>query len=224
VGFFIRFPKQPFGKIHSFFLYLTNRLVKCETAIMPKQKTDTDTIVKAALEIFLEKGYHNTSMSDIANETGLLKGSLYHHFNSKADLMKNVISFLHDFYKSEIFSISDDKTLNTDQKVRALIQASEEVFFNRRGGNFMTNIALETLNVVPEFTDMIRAFFRDWIKCIKDVYAEVMTTKTAESLAHQTFSEIEGAVIMTEIFDDKSYLRRAHKRIYNRFRSLAVPG
>ncbi len=184
---------------------------------MPKQKTDTESIVKSALHIFLEKGYHNTSMSDIANETGLLKGSLYHHFNSKEDLMKAVIASLHEYYKREVFSISDDGDLTTDQKVQALIQASEEVFFNRRGGNFMTNIALETLNVVPEFTVMIRNFFKDWISCVNDVYAEKMPVKGAEHMAHQTISEIEGAVFMMELFDDKSYLRRAHKRIYQRF-------
>jgi len=188
---------------------------------MPKQKTDTGTIVKVALEIFLEKGYHNTSMSDIANETGLLKGSLYHHFKSKEDLMKAVISNLHEYYNREIFSIYDDNHLNTDQKIRALIKASEEIFFNRRGGNFMSNIALETLNVIPDFTTMIRAFFKDWIDCVKNVYAEVMDKKLAEQLAHQTVSEIEGAVLMMELFDDKSYLRRAHKRIYTRFQSMS---
>jgi len=111
--------------------------------------------------------------------------------------------------------------MNTDQKIQALIQASEEIFFNRRGGNFMTNIALETLNVVPEFTSMFRAFFRDWINCVKSVYTEVCPKEDAEQLAHQTISEIEGAVVMMELFNDKNYLRRAHKRIYNRFKTLA---
>ncbi|MBX2845053.1 MAG: TetR/AcrR family transcriptional regulator [Saprospiraceae bacterium] len=188
---------------------------------MPKQKTDPQEIVKSALNIFLEKGYHNTSMADIANETGLLKGSLYHHFKGKEDLMKAVISSIHEWYKREIFTIKDEKTFSTDQKIQALIKASEEIFFNRRGGNFMTNIALETLNVVPEFTAMFRAFFRDWIHCVKTVYAEVFPEDEAEQLAHQSISEIEGAVVMMELFNDKNYLRRAHKRIYNRFKSLS---
>jgi len=119
---------------------------------MPKQKTDPQEIIKIALEIFLEKGYHKTSMADIANETGLLKGSLYHHFNSKEDLMKAIIKSIHEWYRREIFSIQTDSSLSTEEKVRSLIAQSEEIFFTRRGGNFMTNIALETLNVVPDFT------------------------------------------------------------------------
>lgn len=185
---------------------------------MPKQKTDPQEIIKTALQIFLEKGYHKTSMADIANETGLLKGSLYHHFNSKQELMKAIIKSIHDWYRREIFSISDDGSLSTDDKVKALIKQSEEVFFNRRGGNFMTNIALETLNVVPEFTTLIRSFFKDWVNCIENVYAEQMPKKTAAQLARQTISDIEGAVMMMEIFDDKNYLRRTHKRIYEMYK------
>lgn len=186
---------------------------------MPKQKTDPQDIIKTALNIFLEQGYHKTSMADIANETGLLKGSLYHHFNSKQDLMKAIIKSVHDWYRREIFSISDDQKLTTDEKVKALIHASEEIFFTRRGGNFMTNIALETLNVVPEFTTLIRSFFKDWVNCVENVFAEKMPRKTAVQLARQVISEIEGAVMMMEIFDDKNYLRRTHKRVYNLYKT-----
>lgn len=189
---------------------------------MPKQKTDPQKIIKTALEIFLEKGYHKTSMADIAGETGLLKGSLYHHFNSKQDLMKAIIRSVHDWYTREVFSIQYEENLSTDSKVKALINQSEEMFFNRRGGNFMTNIALETLSVVPEFTAMIRSFFNDWLQCIENVYAEAMPRQTAEKLAKQTLSDIEGAVMLMEIYDDKSYLRRAHKRVFDTYKENTI--
>lgn len=189
---------------------------------MPKQKTDPQEIIKIALEIFLEKGFHKTSMADIAHATGLLKGSLYHHFSSKQDLMKAIIKSIHDWYRREIFSIQYDDSLSTDEKVRSLIAASEEIFFQRRGGNFMTNIALETLNVVPEFTTMIRSFFKDWVNCVEAVYSEQMPKKTAAQLARQAVSDIEGAVMMMEIFDDKNYLRRTHKRVYNTFKQNSL--
>ena len=108
---------------------------------MPVQKTDAQSIIKSALNVFLEKGYHKTSMNDLAAEAGLLKGSLYHHFSSKEELMKSVIESLHDYYRREIFVIPA-MDIPAIEKVRAMIQASEEVFFNQRGGNFMTNIAL----------------------------------------------------------------------------------
>ncbi|EKQ54058.1 MAG: transcriptional regulator [Methanobacterium sp. Maddingley MBC34] len=40
-------------------------------------------ITQAAIEVFLEKGYENTTMDDIAHKAGVSKGGLYHYFPSK---------------------------------------------------------------------------------------------------------------------------------------------
>ena len=44
-------------------------------------------ILEAAAEIIREKGYHATSMSDIAQAVELRKASLYHHVNSKQEIL-----------------------------------------------------------------------------------------------------------------------------------------
>ena len=49
--------------------------------------TREEEIRAAAFRIFREKGYHGTSMQDIADEVGLLKGSLYHYIRSKEELL-----------------------------------------------------------------------------------------------------------------------------------------
>lgn len=49
---------------------------------------------EAALSVCADKGYHATRMDDIATEAGRSKGSLYHHFPSKAALF---LEFFHDF-------------------------------------------------------------------------------------------------------------------------------
>lgn len=51
--------------------------------------TDAE-IFEAATRIFREKGYHATSMQDIAEAVGLLKGSLYHHISSKHELLLEI--------------------------------------------------------------------------------------------------------------------------------------
>jgi AcrR family transcriptional regulator len=42
-----------------------------------------DDIVSAAAKVFRTKGHHAATVRDIAEEVGILKGSLYHHFASK---------------------------------------------------------------------------------------------------------------------------------------------
>jgi len=41
--------------------------------------------------VFSTKGYHAASMQDVADEVGILKGSLYHHFQSKDELLYLVV-------------------------------------------------------------------------------------------------------------------------------------
>ena len=53
-----------------------------------------DEIVAAAGRIFREKGYHATSVRDIAEAVGLLKGSLYHYIRSKDELLTRLFDGL----------------------------------------------------------------------------------------------------------------------------------
>ncbi len=58
----------------------------------PMQAKDTaNRILRQAMRMFLEKGYHGTSIDDITQAAGLTKGALYWHFSSKEDLLKRII-------------------------------------------------------------------------------------------------------------------------------------
>jgi AcrR family transcriptional regulator len=48
-------------------------------------------IIAAAAKVFQTKGYHAATVQDIADAVGILKGSLYHHFKSKEDLLYLIV-------------------------------------------------------------------------------------------------------------------------------------
>ncbi len=52
--------------------------------LVPNERRDQ--ILKAAAALFVKQGYAGTSIRDIAQQVGLLAGSVYHHFPSKEDL------------------------------------------------------------------------------------------------------------------------------------------
>lgn len=49
-------------------------------------------IIEAAIACFLERGYTNTSMSDIIKASGLSSGSIYSHFTGKEDILTTAIN------------------------------------------------------------------------------------------------------------------------------------
>lgn len=51
------------------------------------RRTTTEQILKTALSLFCEKGYHSTSIEEIARQADISKGLLYHYFKSKAEVL-----------------------------------------------------------------------------------------------------------------------------------------
>ena len=49
-------------------------------------------IVDAAYRLMSQKGYESTSISQIAKEAGISKGLIYNYFNSKEELLKELIN------------------------------------------------------------------------------------------------------------------------------------
>jgi TetR/AcrR family transcriptional regulator, cholesterol catabolism regulator len=51
-----------------------------------------DQIVVEAAALFADRGYHGTSMQDIAEQVGMLKGSLYAHVANKEEILLEIVS------------------------------------------------------------------------------------------------------------------------------------
>lgn len=185
---------------------------------MPKQKIDKKDIVRKSLEVFKEKGYHKATMADLAAACGILKGSLYHHFSSKEHLMEEVLVVLREHYREKIFSLAYQDKIAPLTRLRTLASTSEEIFLQERGGCFMVSIGLETIHVVDHFTEIIRDFFNEWIKCLAHIYKEVYRPSVALETARSSVAEIEGAVMLMQIYNDPRYLKKTHKKLIKEFK------
>lgn len=57
-----------------------------------KKKQKRDSLLAAAFALFTEKGINDTSISDIANEAKMAKGTFYLYFRDKFDIRDNLIT------------------------------------------------------------------------------------------------------------------------------------
>jgi len=81
-----------------------------------------DEIVAAAGRIFREKGYHATSVRDIAESVGLLKGSLYHYIRSKEELLARLFDGLLEDTLRELEAIVA-RGGSADARLAAMVRA-----------------------------------------------------------------------------------------------------
>ncbi|HEY4409795.1 MAG TPA: TetR/AcrR family transcriptional regulator [Acidimicrobiia bacterium] len=52
-------------------------------------------VIDAAVQVFFRKGYAAASIQDVADEVGVLKGSLYYYIDSKEDLLSRIFDESH---------------------------------------------------------------------------------------------------------------------------------
>lgn len=76
----------------------------------------------AAVRIIFEKGYSGASLQDVANEVGVLKGSLYYYFASKEDLLLRIMKESHA-QSEEIAQEIEARGLSAIDELSALLEA-----------------------------------------------------------------------------------------------------
>ncbi len=65
-------------------------------------------ILDTAEQLFASNGFDNTSTNDIINAIGIARGTLYHHFTSKEDILDSVIDRINDALMHDAKQIAED--------------------------------------------------------------------------------------------------------------------
>lgn len=84
-------------------------------------------ILDVSLELFIQKGYENTSIQDIVNNLGgLSKDAIYHHFKSKEEILEAVSKRIYSSTKTSMLSIINSRELTGLKKLRKIFKYSIE--------------------------------------------------------------------------------------------------
>lgn len=97
---------------------------------MPRQGRK-EHVLAAAIALFSRKGYHGTTVRDIAVESGMLSGSLYAHIESKEDLLYEIVLQAADQFMAAIGPIVP-ADLPASAKLRAVMKAHLQVMAESR--------------------------------------------------------------------------------------------
>ncbi|HSB66782.1 MAG TPA: TetR/AcrR family transcriptional regulator [Anaerolineales bacterium] len=104
-------------------------------------------ILEAAARIFSEKGFHATSMQDIADAVHLQKASLYHHFSSKHEILVDILDQALDLINTRLENVRS-LYLTPDEKLRlAMVSYMQTIAENQ---NLAAVLLLELRALDPE--------------------------------------------------------------------------
>ena len=92
-------------------------------SLKEKQRAERETLIlQVAEEMLTEKGFHDTSMEEIAQRVGIAKGTIYLHFASKEDLIFTLLKrYAQEFLEGmdQIFALA----LGPRAKLEAILRA-----------------------------------------------------------------------------------------------------
>src|ERR1700690_2549555 len=94
---------------------------------MTKSEDTRERILDAALNIFSNKGYHDTRMDEIVEASDTSKGSIYFYFPNKERLFLALVDQFADLLERRVVEAVDQQAQGIAQ-VRAALQACLETF------------------------------------------------------------------------------------------------
>lgn len=123
-------------------------------------------IIKAAFEVFAQKGYHNSSVAQVAKKAKISKGLMYNYFDGKEDLLRAIIHQINEEIARE-FDFSNQKPL-TDKAVLEWIDKSFDIVVqNPARWKFYISLSMQP-DVMPIFMEVahesIKTFFIRFIQ------------------------------------------------------------
>ena len=112
-------------------------------------------LTREAARLFAERGYHGTSIGEIAEALGVQKGSLYAHIESKQDLLYEAVREGAEAFHAGLDAVRDD--LPAGERIRLALRAH--------------------LRVVAEQLDVATVFVREWRYLEGDRAAEFLAER-----------------------------------------------
>jgi AcrR family transcriptional regulator len=125
-------------------------------------------LARTAARLFAERGYHGTSIGDLAEAMGVQKGSLYAHIDSKQDLLYEATREGAQAFHAALDSVPEN--LPATERIRLALRAHLRVVaeqldvatvFTREWRYLEGERALEFLSERRRYEERIRALFRE---------------------------------------------------------------
>lgn len=146
-------------------------------------------ILEYAIKLFRDKGYHATSMQDLADAVGLQKGSLYHYISSKEDLLMKIIDRAMRALMVKAAAIDREKLEPTEKLHRAIQEQIEAVASNLGS---LTVFIRETHALTPEQKDVIWTARRRY----RELYGSIIN----EGISSGIFREVDPHLVSLALF------------------------
>ncbi|HVH70063.1 MAG TPA: TetR/AcrR family transcriptional regulator [Candidatus Dormibacteraeota bacterium] len=162
-------------------------------------------IIRKAAPIFNQQGYDGAALSDLMKATGLEKGGIYRHFESKQQLAAEAFDYAWNLVLDLRFE-GTEAIPNTVDRLRQVVRN----FRDRRaglvpGGCPLLNTAIDSDDGNPQLREKARRALGSWLERLQSVIeegrrrGEIRGDVDSSELATLIVSTLEGSLMMSRL-------------------------
>jgi AcrR family transcriptional regulator len=180
---------------------------------MPRSAEQTrKRILDGAYKLFRRQGYNRVTMDDIAVEAMLTKRTLYHHFNSKDQLLANVLEAQHHLGLQAFKTFGDRLSGSAEAIVEGMFQELA-VWADRPrwAGSGFTRLVIELADLPGHPARLIARRHKAQLERSLAELLERSGVRQSGELARAVWLLSEGAISLILVHGDRGYSAAASK-------------
>jgi TetR/AcrR family transcriptional regulator, cholesterol catabolism regulator len=132
-------------------------------------------MLRVAARLFQQQGYDATSMNDVAAALKLSKGGLYHHFQSKDEILFDLMNHAMDLTQEQVLD-PVRRVADPEQRLRLLIKLHVDVVLSARDRE-ITVLLHENHPLPPSLRKQINARKKEYIHFMETLIGEVQKAR-----------------------------------------------
>lgn len=149
-----------------------------------------DELLEAATNLFLQQGYHDTSVNSIVKAIGVSKGTFYYYFDSKEDVLDGLVDKMGAPIYREIDKIIADNSLTAIEKLNRIFATSRK----------------QKIGKMKDLRKIIRLIYRPENLRLLDKIQKDTISRTVPKVAKVVEQGIEEGTLNTRFPEEASYL------------------
>jgi AcrR family transcriptional regulator len=174
---------------------------------MSKGETTRQRIIQEAAAVFNTKGYEGSSVSDLLEATGLKKGGLYRHFESKEEIALQAFDYAWTEARAVHRRCMDPNASPKEQLFQFIDSFAHPEKLPVPGGCPLLNTAIDSDDGNPKLRNKAQRALSDWLSFLESlVFQGIRQGELSEALNPQEAAScitatLEGALMMSRLTD-----------------------
>ena len=200
------------------------RAARSPAPVTPKGQATRASILQTAAEVFAERGYAETTLSELIARSGLTKGAFYFHFTSKEQLALAVLEEKQRQWLEFVSQRALAKPVAIDQ-LRALGPALIKLHREDPSAYSAPRLARD-LARMPELAGIVRAQMRGWIDLVASIISraqqdgDLPPQLDATALATILVAATDGLKDLSGILDPPNRAKRGFEQRMQRMTEI----